>query len=276
MGVDFVTLALAKKYTDEHSGGSGPSVQQVQSDFNQNDTTAVDYIKNRTHYQEDDFTVTYDGVIGDKSHIYFVDYPYGFDENGEETDYSPTYLVKIGEAEDYSFEQMLELKGTDIVVYQFDQEVTGDQLFGDEGITFTKITNIAGETVGYIIGDYIFYCTVDNITIKIEGVATFDISKGLWVVSGQSMTRPSVKFYVKSISFKGKIKQLDLKYIPELESTILNVDNDGYVTSFSIQYRDGTIKIGAIRDYSHWSQSDKNQVIADVKASLSTWTGGSY
>lgn len=276
MGVDVVTLALAKKYTDEHSGGTTPSVQQVQSDFSQNDTTAADYIKNRTHYQEDDFTVTYDGVIGDKSHIYLVDQPFDYDENDEGTDYSPTYLVKIGEAEDYSFEQILELKGTDIIMYQFNQEVTGDQLFGDDGITFTKITNRAGETVGYIIGDYIFYCTANNITIKIEDVITFDISKGLWVMSGQSMTRPSVKVYIKSISFKGKIKQLDLKYIPELESTYLSIDNDGYVTAFGIQYRDGTTKIGAIRDYSHWKQSDKDQVIADVKASLSTWTGGSY
>lgn len=276
MGVDFVTLALAKKYTDEHSGGTVPSVQQVQSDFNQNDTTAVDYIKNRTHYQEDDFTVTYDGVIGDKSHIYLVDLPFGYDEKGEETDYSPAYLVKIGEAEDYSFEQMLELKDTDIVMYQLDQEVTADEVFGDDGITFTKITNTAGETVGYMIGIYIFYCTANNITVKIEDTGTFEISKGLWVISGQSMTRPSVKFYVKSISFKGKIKQLDLKYIPELESTILSVDKDGYVTAFGIQYRDGTTKIGAIRDYPHWSQSDKDQIIADVKASLSTWTGGSY
>lgn len=50
--MDLVTLALAKNYTDEvaeESGGSG-SAAQVQADWNQSDETAVDFIKNRTHY----------------------------------------------------------------------------------------------------------------------------------------------------------------------------------------------------------------------------------
>lgn len=43
MSFDVTTLALAKSYTDQHSGDGG----QVQSDWNQNDTSAKDYIKNR-------------------------------------------------------------------------------------------------------------------------------------------------------------------------------------------------------------------------------------
>lgn len=43
MSLDIMTLALAKSYTDQHSGGGG----QVQPDWSQNDSTAVDYVKNR-------------------------------------------------------------------------------------------------------------------------------------------------------------------------------------------------------------------------------------
>ena len=46
MSFDVTTLALAKSYTDQHSGGGG----QVQPDWNQNDETAKDYVKNRPFY----------------------------------------------------------------------------------------------------------------------------------------------------------------------------------------------------------------------------------
>ena len=48
MSLDIITLGLAKSYTDEHSGGGG----QVQPDWNQNDDTKPDYVKNRTHWTE--------------------------------------------------------------------------------------------------------------------------------------------------------------------------------------------------------------------------------
>ena len=51
MGIDFVTLALAKKYADSKTGqGSGVSVQP---DWNQNDESRLDYVKNRTHYEKE-------------------------------------------------------------------------------------------------------------------------------------------------------------------------------------------------------------------------------
>lgn len=46
MSLDVTTLALAKSYADQHSGGGG----QVQPDWNQNDETAKDYVKNRPFY----------------------------------------------------------------------------------------------------------------------------------------------------------------------------------------------------------------------------------
>ena len=49
MSLDAMTLALAKSYTNQHSGGGG----QVQPDWNQNDSTAADYVKNRPFYTGD-------------------------------------------------------------------------------------------------------------------------------------------------------------------------------------------------------------------------------
>lgn len=46
MSLDAMTSALAKSYTNQHSGGGG----QVQPDWNQNDSTAADYVKNRPFY----------------------------------------------------------------------------------------------------------------------------------------------------------------------------------------------------------------------------------
>nr|DAF00480.1 MAG TPA: hypothetical protein [Herelleviridae sp.] len=46
MSLDVTTLALAKSYTNQHGGGGG----QVQPDWNQNDSTAADYVKNRPFY----------------------------------------------------------------------------------------------------------------------------------------------------------------------------------------------------------------------------------
>ena len=49
MSLDIITLGLAKSYTNQHSGGGG----QVQPDWNQNDETQPDYVKNRPFYTAD-------------------------------------------------------------------------------------------------------------------------------------------------------------------------------------------------------------------------------
>lgn len=49
MSFDIITLGLAKSYTDHHGGGGG----QVQPDWNQNDNTKPDYVKNRPFYAGD-------------------------------------------------------------------------------------------------------------------------------------------------------------------------------------------------------------------------------
>lgn len=59
MSLDVTTLALAKSYADQHSGGGG----QVQPDWSQNDETAKDYVKNRPggYIQESLVDIEWDG-----------------------------------------------------------------------------------------------------------------------------------------------------------------------------------------------------------------------
>ena len=53
MSLDTITLALAKSYTDQHIGALSEEIANLpQPDWNQNDDTQLDYIKNRTHYKE--------------------------------------------------------------------------------------------------------------------------------------------------------------------------------------------------------------------------------
>ena len=69
MSLDVTTLALAKSYTNQHGGDGG----QVQSDWNQNDKTAPDYVKNRPFYTE-----TVETVLVEESTVSFADPGSGF------------------------------------------------------------------------------------------------------------------------------------------------------------------------------------------------------
>ena len=55
MSFDAITLALAKSYTDQHSGGGGGGIQP---NWNQNDETASDYIKNRPFFKNESYTLS--------------------------------------------------------------------------------------------------------------------------------------------------------------------------------------------------------------------------
>ena len=91
MSLDIITLGLAKSYTDQHSGGGG----QVQPDWNQNDGTKPDYVKNRTHWDEPE-------VLGDIVARYpnfqlskWDDYSHGEFSLREELVVGDTYKVSI-------------------------------------------------------------------------------------------------------------------------------------------------------------------------------------
>lgn len=74
MSFDVTTLALAKSYADQHSGGGG----QVQPDWNQNDETALDYVKNRPFYTATEETVLFEEStvpFTEEGGLYGVEFP---------------------------------------------------------------------------------------------------------------------------------------------------------------------------------------------------------
>ena len=86
MSFDVTTLALAKSYADQHGGGG----EQVQPDWNQNDPTAKDYVKNRPFYTGDpvetvlveESTVSFSGT---KEGFYGAKFPSTFEATVGET-----------------------------------------------------------------------------------------------------------------------------------------------------------------------------------------------
>lgn len=81
MSLDAMTLALAKSYADQHGGGGG----QVQPDWNQNDSTAADYVKNRPFYTGDPVET----VLVEESTVTFAEYD-GVYIGQLESTFSPT------------------------------------------------------------------------------------------------------------------------------------------------------------------------------------------
>ena len=72
--MDIVTLALAKKYADEKLTNIDGS-SSTQSDWNQNDETALDYIKNRPFYAGDpELTEVFNGNISFNNHASFINH----------------------------------------------------------------------------------------------------------------------------------------------------------------------------------------------------------
>lgn len=85
MSFDVTTLALAKSYTNQHGGGGG----QVQPDWNQNDETAKDYVKNRPFYTGDPVET----VLVEERTVPFTDTGNGF----YATEFPSTFEATVGE-----------------------------------------------------------------------------------------------------------------------------------------------------------------------------------
>ena len=85
MSFDVTTLALAKSYADQHGGGGG----QVQPDWNQNDSTAKDYVKNRPFYTGDPVET----VLVEESTVPFADTGRGF----YMAEFPSTFEATVGE-----------------------------------------------------------------------------------------------------------------------------------------------------------------------------------
>ena len=142
MSLDVTTLALAKSYADQHSGGGG----QVQPDWNQNDETAKDYVKNRPFYTGD----TVETVLVKESTVPFQKQGSLY-MTGLESTFSPT----VGETYKVSWDGS-------------DYECICTDFNGDKAIGNLSIINKGSDT-----GEPFFMNIIDGMAIEI---ATADTS----------------------------------------------------------------------------------------------------
>ena len=171
------TILVVPSAESEDSGGSESGGGSVQSDYDQNDSTQPDYIKNRPFYEESvplGDTLTWDGTPSDTK---------------------------------------VEIEG--VVCHHIsdsapsESELLGGSIgMGDESLEITEV-NTLDEHISLI--EFFFIVDTDNYTF--DGI-TFP-KKGIYVVSDTELTYP-VFLHIPDYNFtKSEIKKLDEKYLPE-------------------------------------------------------------
>lgn len=238
-------------------GGGG------QADWQQPDPAAVDYIKNRTHYETVPFAVAWDGDTEGRESVYL------FDVQGDESTYS-MYLVKVADdiAAPLAFET---LTADDLKFDDGGNTVPGGDIVGS--FTVTKFNG------GYMVAPYLVYCAADSVQVELtEFETTVTVGKGLWYVFGGGT-------YLKSVSFPASVHQLEKRYIPELEKTMIILSENKQAAVIGVTDRDGKV-ISAVgvpttasvpkKGVDYWTSEDKREIVNDVIEALPKWMGGDY
>ena len=173
----------------------------LQSDWNQNDETATDYIKNKTHYDtRTTKTVTYkfDGKYFDTWEGEKVDL------NGDGT----MYYLKLSDD-----------------VPNITDFVGCTQIVVDDGV-LTSTTITEDNTDWYADAGHGIYVTVAFVLVT-ETIDNFPMSPGLWAIC--KFVDGAVVSYTVQASYKkvigGELQQLDEKYIPDTIMRAPTVDD---------------------------------------------------
>lgn len=243
-------------YDGQPIKGGGSSTQ---SDWQQSDPAAKDYIKNRTHYETDAFEVAWDGSTEDRDTVYL------FDMESDNGAVDKFYLVKVADdiAVPLAFES---LTANDLAFNESGSTVPGTDVVGDFAID--KFNG------GYMVAPYLVYCTANSAQLELAEFETaVTVTKGLWYVTGGST-------YLESVSFPSSVKRLDKKYVPDIIKVNL-AQQDKYIV-ITVTDRDGGTQSAALwyskpqKGVDYWTDEDKQEVVKDVIAALPSWTGGDY
>lgn len=189
---------------DISGGGTGTLVQ---SDWNQNDETASDYIKNRPFYNEEAFKdIIWDGVIGDKE-----------SQHIEETIGSTDYVLVSDEVISSSA-----LIGAKIVLSSGDEVIcTSSNISESEG----SITVQFGDTSVLVIRE----ATDENAFILKKKGIYFTLVK-----------RPNATTYTSKLVSPENVVKLDSKYLSTATTTSIGAIKVGNGLSISA---DGTLSV---------------------------------
>ena len=249
-------------YDGQPIKGGGSSTQ---SDWQQSDPAAADYVKNRTHYETDAFEVTWDGDTEGRDTVYL------FDMESDNGAVDKFYLVKVADdiAVPLAFESLM---ANDLAFNESGSTVPGGDIVGSD----FAVSKFSG---GYMVAPYLVYCAADSVQLELtEFETTVTVGRGIWYITGGGT-------YLKSVSFPSSVHQLEKRYIPELEKTIITLSENKKAAIIGITDRDGKV-ISAVavptaisvpqKGVDYWTDTDKQEIVNDVITALPKWTGGDY
>lgn len=307
MSIDVVTLTLAKAYADEVAatgGGPGKLEEIVQNkvdqalgelgsiggaDWSVNDETNPAFIKNRTHYDAGGIIIPANAVDG--TEVYWEG-PTGNEVQGQD------YFMAINDAEagltayaykvsnkPIPFDQLDNIKLKEILVHtimtstedatEVDKIINGEEAFGSQAVVATQ-EFVVGQIKGYII---------DDIPAIISVIQDTDLSflgqTGIATVGTYFLYVPQDGGAVFLTHLNhSTVKQLDLKYIPDIAFGTLEMSKVG--TTATIKYIDRnnniqTINISdgyiPVRGTDYWTEADKAEIKSYVDNAI---LGGSW
>lgn len=185
----------------------------VQSDWNQNDETSPDYVKNRTHYDsryteqvDNSFNFTFDGNLEGREYIEII------------PDY--LYFVKLSDTP-LEKEQII---GSTIKIQNPD---------GNESNIIEEDCIINGETYIDVYNGMLFSVFEDSV------INDTSFNTGLWIPSIENTYTSSFSKTAIETVERGELKQIDEKYIPD---TIARTDS-------ILQLYDKVITISETREF---------------------------
>ena len=198
----------------------------TQPDWNQNDSTAPDYIKNKPFYEEGTpggpVTLTFDGDLTGRE---YVEVPIDAETSG--------YYVKLSD----QYHEASTFMNSTLTVSMGGNEqsvVLTEEIFNDEVTDFALI-GLPGN--GFLISEFILV-TENNVDVSTPSGSTVTVTSGIWC-----MYAPAYNAYAKSLSYEapgtGVLVQLDEKFIPD---TIARADHNHSWNDLSDRpfYEEGT------------------------------------
>lgn len=298
MSIDVVTLALAKAYADElvANGGDPEKTEQIirdkinevlgsiggGADWAVNDETAAGYIKNRTHYSiKSSFPLDGSYWPGPKG------------DEVEGTDYFLCHYIEELDLYLYAYkvsdipfptETMNKITSNNLIISMEGEKLPASEVFEDY-----EVQELIPEVLTMFIAD-------DGTPLLINLTQQLDLSSVNPMLSGTAL--PGVYFVygendelsVSSVKVElEEVKQLDLKYIPEIAFGNIEAKDYGDWVQIFITKRDGSVQTITINDgpagqpgadgytpkrgTDYWTSSDIAQIKSYVDSAI---LGGSW
>ena len=278
MGVDVVTLALAKDYADEvaATGGNPEIIEQIiqskisKPDWSVNNETNPAFIKNRTHYEQE-INIEWDGNIQGLDSIEIM-------SQTDKEEISTFTMYKISDNFEY-YDMMKSLTTSDFYVKIQSEDYNGTINGIDAGV---DIIYLEENGKYYFCQPMLLYVVEDNTLVSFEEYSgtSITMNKGLWALRVSYIPEDPTNGTGQVLAFEKVLgistKQLDLKYIPDIAFGTLEMSKVG--TTATIKYTDRNNNIqtvtindgekGAdgqpgyvpVRGTDYWTEADKAEI----------------